>query len=326
MHILLVGGAGFVGSHVAKSLVDDDYDVSILDCFKQYYYNFSDKIYNYNLKYRFGDLLFGIRILRCDVTNYIETKEAIESLNPDCIINFAALPLADLARKYREEVFDTILNGTRNLLEIIKDFSDKKKFVYISSSMIYGDFEKTYVSEDCKKNPKDIYGSIKLCGELLTRSYWKTYNDKFNYAIIRPSAIYGPGDNNQRVVGKFLTKAINGEIINVLNPEETFLDFSYVKDVAEGIKLIAVDNNQGFGEFNITRGKCESLKTLVDIIKKRYPNVKINFDKREDDWRPKRGGLNIERAKNLLGYAPKYNLEDGIKEYADYLEKANRHV
>jgi len=162
------------------------------------------------------------------------------------------MPLADMAIEFSEEALACIINRTVNLLEIARDMPAIQRSVYISSSMVYGDFERGPIPEDATTNPKEIYGGMKLAGEQLVKVYSQCYCIPFT--IVRPSAVYGPSDNNRRVLHTFLMNAIQGRVLRVENAETTSLDFSYVKDVGRGIRLAAL-SPQGLGEtFNITRG------------------------------------------------------------------------
>jgi len=317
--ILVTGGAGFLGSHLVKSLIDDSHEVFVLDAFNQYIIPPVSQLYVYNLNYRFDKLINQAEIIRCDTKNKDDVRRKVSAAKPDYIIHCAALPLANMAIEYSEEAFNTIVGGTVNLLEILRDGDYLSRFVYISSSMVYGDFEKTPIFENCKKEPKEIYGGMKLAGEYMVKVYSQRYN--IPYSIIRPSAVYGSTDNNNRVVGVFLTRAIQGEKVKVKNAKDTMLDFSYVEDVAEGIKKVTFSQNGENEIFNITRGKSRSLEDLIKVINELYPALEVEYIK-EDTFRPKRGTLDVSKAKRLVEYSPKIDIEEGIKAYSQFLEVA----
>ena len=100
------------------------------------------------------------------------------------------------------------------------------------------------------------------------------------------------------------------------------MDFTYVRDVADGF-VLALDNSAAIGEtFNITRGEGRSLMEFFEILKRHFPDIKTIETKTEKtEKRPERGALNIDKAKNILGYHPRYSLEDGIEEYVEYVRK-----
>ena len=204
-------------------------------------------------------------------------------------------------------------------MEIIRDIKFLKNYVHISSSMIYGDFEKNPNPESANKEPIEIYGSMKLASEYLAKGYSQRFD--FPLTIIRPSAVYGPTDNNYRVIQKFVESALKGEKIIANNPSSNRLDFTYVKDAAKGIKLATFYNDKNkINEFNITRGESRSLEEVIKIIKDIFPKVKIEINSKKNGIYPKRGTLDIGKAREFLKFEPLYNLERGIEEYIKFIQ------
>ena len=154
---------------------------------------------------------------------------------PQRIIHLAALPIADLSHTHSDEAIRSILHGTVNVLETLRDADFVERFIYTSSSMVYGDFQFYSANEEHPKNPKDIYGGTKLAGEILTQSFSRRFG--IEYTIIRPSAVYGPTDVNRRVSGIFIENARRGEELVLHGGGGAKLDFTYVKDTAHGFVL-----------------------------------------------------------------------------------------
>ena len=171
--------------------------------------------------------------------------------------------------------------------------------------------------EDDTKRPKEAYGIMKYCGEKITEGLCKLYGLK--YSIIRPSAVYGPTDMNRRVSQLFIEGARKNKKLIVEGGEEK-LDFTYIEDLVDGL-ILAGTKNKGINEtFNITYGKGRRLLDFIKILKKYYPNLNYEI-KPKDKSKPSRGTLSINKAKILLGYKPKINLEKGIKKYIDFLNR-----
>lgn len=315
--ILIIGGAGFIGSHLTYEFIKDKHEVSVIDNNTQYFYPLSNTSIK-NMEYRHNFLLKGAKIFRANTMDVNDLRRLVINLKPEYIVNLASLPLAVTAVKKTEEAFSSILDSARNLMEIIIDVSFLKNYVHISSSMVYGDFQKNPNPENASKDPIEIYGSMKLASEYLVKGYAQRFN--FPLSIIRPSAAYGPVDNNYRVIQKFLESALRKEKIVANNPSTNKLDFTFVKDVVQGIKLATLTKQDKIEEFNITRGESRSLEEVINIIKKHFPTTKFEI-KQDNNIYPKRGTLDISKAKKVLKFSPKFSLEDGIKNYIEFYKE-----
>ena len=322
---LVTGGLGFIGSNLVKILLKRKI-VSrciILDSFTGFINplkeNFSDL-----RKYRFQEKK-NIVIERGDAKDFRLIYKILNLYKPKLVFHTAAIPLSKIENLNANESKIGSVDTTTNILECINFFQNKKKykinrFVYISSSMVYGDFKKNKVSETDKLSPKEIYGTMKLSGEIVTRGLCKFYNIPFT--IIRPSAVYGPTDMNNRVSQTFIERAQKGQTIKIQGKDEK-LDFTFVEDLANGCILAATKKNGVNETFNITYGKAETLYKFVMILSKHFKKLKYKIEKR-DSFRPKRGTLSINKAKRLLNYKPIYNLEKGIKKYLNFVNIINK--
>ena len=208
-----------------------------------------------------------------------------------------------------------MINGLVNLLELSKK-NDVKKFVYVSSSMVYGDFESD-VLEAMPCKPQGQYGIMKYMGEKLVEDYYR--RGYFNFVTVRPSAVYGAYDVEDRVVSKFLGLALRGETLRVDGADQV-LDFTHVDDTAQGIVLAATLNSANNKIYNITRSDqqqytlADAAKLAIDIvgqgsIEQAPRNVLF----------PRRGRLSIMRAQRDLGYTPLVDIEQGFQRYYDWL-------
>ena len=181
--------------------------------------------------------------------------------------------------------------------------------------MVYGDFVSKEASENHPTIPKEIYGTMKLSGEIVTKGLCNFLD--IPYSIIRPSAVYGPTDMNMRVSQIFMEKALSKERLKIHGADE-YLDFTFVKDLAMGIVLATTKENSTSETFNITYGKSHSLLDYVKCLEKIVGKLDYEIVER-DKFRPRRGTLSIDKAKKILGYKPAYDLEKGISEYFEFL-------
>jgi len=312
--IFLTGGAGFVGANVCRALRQDGHEVAIFDQFVNYVYPL-DRVHVDNLTQRMATIKDGVTIYRGSTRDQNNLRRALRAFNPNYIVHLAAMPLANLAVEDPEEAVDAILSGTINVLHQSRDLPGLKRLVYVSSSMVYGDFVRVPAHEDDPKDPKEVYGSLKLSGELLVKSFGRLYG--IEYSIVRPSAVYGPTDNNRRVLGIFLERALKGEELVVKGATQS-LDFTFVEDAARGIVCATLHERGASGIFNITRGQGRTIKEAAEIVASLVPGTRIRVES-ADERMPSRGELDISRARKEIGFEPRVNLEQGLQIYLEYL-------
>ena len=327
MKLLITGSFGLIGSRLTNLLQQLGHEVVGIDIGRNYlkFNNLNNKNNNYqNYEQYRTDLISPAKIYGIDVKNGFEILDLIKKENPDVIIHLAALPLANLSFNVSQEAYTSIFGSTFNLMESIRILGSKTKIVFASSSMVYGNFKNNQAFEDDKLEPISNYGAAKLAGEVLVRGFSKSH--QISSIIIRPSAVYGPGDMNARVLQKFIDAGFNNEIANV-SGRELVLDFTYIDDICKGFikaaeKLFNTDEVY-FDIFNCTSGDPVSLDYAVNSVKEFFPDMKINFAEK-DSRVPKRGGLNLEKAKNILGYKPSYDFKKGLSEYVRIEKKLRK--
>jgi len=321
-YALITGGLGFIGSYIARNLIENKIvdKVVSLDHYGRYVDSTRPEFTDYR-KLRIAGISDQIIIERGEAKFFSVLHKIIYKYRPEYIFHMAALPLAKLNNLNSEEALEGAVQSTTNILEIIGQMRDYQplRFVYTSSSMVYGDFISDVATEEHPLNPKEIYGTMKLAGEVITKGLAGFYN--IPYTIIRPSAVFGPTDMNRRVSQIFIEKALLGEKLKINGADEK-LDFSYVKDVANGFVLAATNKNSINETFNITHGKAHTLLDFVKCIQKHIPDLKYEITPR-DEFRPVRGTLSTEKAQKLLNYKPQYTLQQAVDEYIDFLMTVN---
>ena len=313
--VVVTGGAGFIGSHACAVLAGEGHEVIAVDPMRTYSYSLEPRHW-YGLRYRRDVLLRDADLVVASTENRDELRRALLETQPEYLIHLGALPLATVARVSADHAFESILRGTYNLLELVLEVGSVSKFLYVSSSMAYGDFTEEPMPESGRAAPKDIYGGMKLAGEVMVQTFSRAFG--LPHAIVRPSAVYGPTDMNDRIVQRFAECALWSRPLTVRNPESTGLDFTYVADVAEGlvrVLLAPVENET----FNITAGRSRTLAELHDLLAARFPAMPVELSTEREDFRPKRGTLDISKARTLVGYEPRYPLERGVSDYLDFL-------
>ena len=313
--VMVTGGAGFIGCHVIKELIPLGHEIALYDSFLHYAYPLEFS-HIHNIQHRLRDVADSVEIIRGNTQDLGHLSRMVREFQPSHIIHLAAMPLAKLAMHQPEEALGAIVQGTMNLLLTAQELSEFERFVYVSSSMVYGDFQRVPVDEDHPTNPKELYGALKLSGEIITRAYSQLYG--IEHAVVRPSAVYGPTDNNRRVLSIFLDNALRGKPLKIRG-EKTMLDFTYVTDAASGI--VAATFNPGGGDktFNVTRGEGRTLVQAAELIAKLVPGTRIEILEAESSI-PTRGTLDISRARSLIDYDPKVDLKQGLERYLAFLK------
>jgi UDP-glucose 4-epimerase len=159
---------------------------------------------------------------------------------------------------------------------------------------------------------------MKLAGEWLVKDYAR--KDNMVYTIIRPSAVYGPLDVEDRVIAKFMLAAMRGEVLKVNGANET-LDFTYVDDAADGIVAAALSNNTDNKTYNITKSHSRSLLGAANLAVSLAGKGTIEVRDKDADF-PSRGALNIDAARRDFGYDPKVDVEEGFQKYYEWLSNS----
>lgn len=312
--VLVAGGAGFIGSHLCKSLLDDNYKVIAID----------------NLLT--GDRSNLTELLKNPGFTFVEQDVIVPIVNLgqnlDYIFHLAspASPNQKSARSYINHPIETLLvnsQGTHNLLELARKFN--AKFLYTSSSEVYGDPAISPQKEDYfgNVNPngiRSVYDEGKRFGEAITFAYLRKYD--LDARIIRIFNTYGPvmQADDGRVVSNFINQAIKDQPITVYGKGTQTRSLCYVDDMVAGIKLAMFTPNTKGEVFNLGNPDERNVLDIAKLIKS-LTNSKSEIifeDLPVDD--PKARNPDISHAKEILGWEPKVATETGLQKTIDYFK------
>ena len=321
--ITIIGGAGFIGHNLAVALKAKDYEVSVIDSLG--INNLISVLANNDNKpsTKLDKVILNERInlinknkikfYILDARNYHLLSKTLDEISPDVIIHLAAVSHSNQSNKDPYSTFDHSLRTLENSLDNAKN--RVQHFIYLSSSMVYGNFKTREVNEETYCEPIGIYGALKFAGEKLIIAYNQVFN--LPYTIVRPSALYGERCISRRVGQVLMEKAFLNETLEIVEDGAPTLDFTYIEDLISGITNI-IENKKSINQiFNLTYGEAKPVKTLVNILKSYFPNLKV-INKKKDKLMPIRGTLSVSKAKKLIGYKPNWNLEKGYVKYISW--------
>ncbi len=316
MTILVTGGLGLIGHHVVKKLEDLGEQVVITDTRTNY-----GIIPQAEIDYLISQRLKSIttdKIHRVDISERENLEWLFKHYRPSAVIHLASFPRQKVVNADPAQGAKVMSEGLLNLLEACVKYQCPR-FLYASSSMVYGDF-KDYVKEDAVCRPQGQYGIMKLAGEWLVRDYQRKGID---HTIFRPSAVYGPLDVEDRVISKFLLTAMRGGVLKVNGIHET-LDFTYVDDAAQGMVQALLSENTKNKTYNITKSHSKTLYAAAQLAVELVGNGSIAIGDKDQDF-PSRGALDISAARQDFGFEPKIDIEEGFECYYQWLTNSSYH-
>ena len=303
--VLITGGAGFIGSHIAEKLVDSDCEVRIID-------NLSTGSLS-NLKKIESKIQFEKQDIR-DIDKLIEFSK-----NCDTIFHEAAV--VSVPTTIKDPLGSTMINdiGTLNVFEAAR-VNNIKRVVFASSCAIYGDRPQLPKKEDMKPFPQSPYSVQKITGEYYAKIYHELYN--IETVCLRYFNVYGPKQDPSSpysgVISIFLKKALNNEQPTIFGDGRQYRDFIYVQDVVNANILAATTDGIGGTVFNIGTGNFVRINT---VWKKICQLLNLNI---EPKYAPKRPGdiiesvSNIDHAQKYLSFKPKFFFDEGLYKTLDW--------
>ncbi|MCB0842272.1 MAG: GDP-mannose 4,6-dehydratase [Bacteroidetes bacterium] len=306
--VLITGGAGFIGSHLVDTLLDQNYQVTALDNFSPFYdrslkeKNIARALQNPNFQLVEGDIL---------------DTELLDGLGEyDAIVHLAAR--AGVRPSIKDPVAYQVTNvqGTQNMLEFARK-RNIKQFVFASSSSVYGISPKVPWSEsDAVLMPISPYASTKVSGELMGHVYSHLYDIRF--IALRFFTVFGPRQRPDLAINKFARMILDGEEIPVYGDGSTRRDYTYVHDIVQGV-MGAINYTQSKYEvINLGNGNPVLLRDLISDIEE-VLNLKADINRL-----PEQPGdvpqtlADIKLAQKLLNYQPQTSFKEGVEKFVEW--------
>lgn len=311
--VLVTGGAGFIGSHLVKKLLQNNWRVIAVDDFNDFY--------DPHIK-RNNVLMFSkekdFYMVEGDITDSTFISRIFSKHRPEYVVHLAARagvrPSLESPRLYTE----VNVLGTLNILEEIKKYKIKN-FVFGSSSSVYGENKKVpFAEDDPVENQISPYAVTKYAGEHICKMYATLY--KMPITCLRFFTVYGPGQRPDLAICKFMVRILKDKPIEMFGDGSTSRDYTYVDDIVEGIYKSLL-NPMKFEVFNLGNSNPVTLRELIALIEKTLGKKAKVVKKPMQKGDVERTYADISKAKKILGWEPKTRIEDGLKVMAKWLKK-----
>jgi len=315
--VLVTGGAGFIGSHVADFLLNRGDDVVIVDEMNDYY-EVSMKEANLKLLCaKYGS--DRVKIYRGDICNEDFMLSLFENERPEWICHMAARAGVRPSIQDPFVYIHSNIRGTTQLLELSQRFK-VKNFVFASSSSVYGGSSSTYFSEDENvDNPVSPYAASKKACELLAYTYHHLY--KLNISALRFFTVYGPRGRPDMAPFKFIDRVSRGLEIQKFGDGTSSRDYTYIDDIVDGV-VRAIDRPHKYEVFNLGKGNGTSLNEFIELVQKYTKKTALIKQLPDQPGDVPYTCADIRKARRKLGYKAKVSFEEGIKRTVEWYSQA----
>ena len=303
--VLITGAAGFIGSNLAKKMLQKGFQVIGIDNF--------DDFYDPAIKRKAVSSLESadFSLYEGDIRDRQFLDKVFEETKPDLVVHLAARAGVRPSIEQPELYYDVNVTGTLNLLEAMRS-AGLKDLLFASSSSVYGNNKKVPFSEsDAVDNPISPYAATKKAGELLCYTYHHLYD--FNIYCLRFFTVYGPGQRPEMAIQQFGRKIMANEPITLFGDGTTRRDYTFVDDITDGI-FACSENLKGYEVLNL--GNSQTI-TLIDLVR----SIEETLDRKAIiEWKPMQPGdveityADISKAQRLIGFRPEFPVKEGLKQ------------
>ena len=301
--IFITGGAGMIGLEIANQLAKRNLNVHIYDLAEQIIKN--RKKLNKNIIIHYGSILDKLTLNKAMIDSFI-------------VFHMAAMLGVKKTEDNALDCLNINIMGTKNVLET-SIFHKVKKIIFASSSEVYGEPDKNPITEKFSTKGKTLYGTSKIAGEEYCKSYKKKYG--LNYTILRYFNTYGPNQNLEFVIPKFISACKNNKTIFINGSGEQIRSYTYVSDSAEASIKIAFTKKTNNQTYNVGNGmdpiNLKNLAKKIMFLSRKKVKIKFikNFSKSD---RKKNREINFRfcdtsKIKNIINWKPKIRIDRGIK-------------
>ena len=311
-NILITGGAGFIGSHLAERLLRDGKRLAIVDNLDDFY---PAELKRANLEEvkASGEFQF----FPVDIRDGEKLRQIFDTFKPDAVIHLAARPGVRLSFAQPEAYTSINVLGTTQVLEISRQ-SGVRRLVFASSSSVYGHSSRAPFREDAIiSHPLSIYAATKVAGEAMAFTFAHAYG--LSVVCLRLFTVYGPRQRPDLAIRKFAGSIMEGEEIPIFGDGSMGRDYTYIDDTVEGI-LRALNATGNIDVFNIGNSHPVRIVEMVDTLARALGKPVLKRFVPTPSGEMILTHADITKARQVLGYSPKVSFEEGIGRFAKWLK------
>ena len=315
--LLITGAAGFIGSHLVDRLLATDVEhITVIDDFNDFY---DPSIKHANISEHRKDPRYHIS--KIDIRDRAALEQVFADNNFDCVVHLAARAGVRPSLSEPQLYSETNINGTLNLLELARQ-NHITQFVFGSSSSVYGINAKVPFSEDDPiRQPISPYAATKAAGELLCHTYSHLYG--LRCVCLRFFTVYGPRQRPDLAIHKFAKLISEGKPIPVFGDGTTRRDYTYVDDIIDGVVAAINYKKTNYEVINLGESRTVELNELISLLE-----AELDMHATIDRQPPQPGDVpqtfaDISKARALLGYDPKTQIEQGLKRFVEWFRRNN---
>lgn len=317
-HILVTGGAGFIGSHLCEALLEHGAKVLCLDNFCDFY---SPDIKRQNLHQCLSNPDF--QLIEGDIRSPLDIDKAFQSEAIDLVIHLAAMAGVRPSIQNPKLYTEVNVNGTVNILQACQKYG-VKRLIFASSSSVYGNNDKVpYNEADPVDKPISVYAATKKAGELLCHTWHQLYN--ISTVCLRFFTVYGPRQRPDLAIYKFCDLIRQDQSIPVYGDGSSSRDYTYVQDIISGV-LGAIDyvyDRSVYEIINLGESVTQDLNSMISTLEKVLQKKAIRHIQPMQPGDVLRTWADIDKARRLLNYTPNTDFETGVRTFVNWSQKQN---
>lgn len=309
---LVTGGAGFIGSHVVERLLASHERVICVDNFDDYY---SPALKHQRCQAHWGCARH--ELIEADIRDGAGLCEIFERHRPTVVIHLAARAGVRGSMDHPVEWERTNVQGTISVLEAARRYPPVR-IVNASSSSVYGDGFDDPAQEDRPLAPASPYGATKLAAEAMCRVYARQFG--MSIASLRFFTVYGPRQRPDMAISRFARRILQGDALPIYGDGSMCRDFTFVSDIVDGIVAAANAVVVGHEAVNLGSGATVTIEELVELLGSVIGRTPITSYLPEQPGDVQRTQADIQKARQLLGFAPKISLREGLQRFVATLQ------